>query len=109
MRSQSTTVGTRELKTRLGTYLRQVRAGATLVVTDRGRPIAELRPLEMPEDGLSYALDDLTARGVLGGTLGERLPLEDFEPIEAHTSSSDPAASDASLSDAVIADREDRF
>ena len=38
-------VGARELKTRLGTYLRRVREGRTLLVTDRGEPIAELRPL----------------------------------------------------------------
>lgn len=38
-------VGARELKTRLGTYLQRVREGRTLVVTDRGEPIAELRPL----------------------------------------------------------------
>ena len=37
------TVGSRELKTRLGTYLRQVREGMTLVVTERGLPVAELR------------------------------------------------------------------
>src|SRR3989304_5686519 len=36
-------VGARELKTRLGTYLRKVRQGSTLVVTDRGEPVAELR------------------------------------------------------------------
>jgi len=99
MVTQNRTVGTRELKTRLGTYLRQVREGATLVVTDRGRPIAELRPLAMAADGLHYALTDLTARGVLGGTLGERRPIDAFEAIEA----------ESSLSEAVIADREDRF
>ena len=38
-------IGSRELKTRLGAYLRQVRDGATILVTDRGEPIAELRPL----------------------------------------------------------------
>src|SRR5262245_49988787 len=38
-------VGARELKVRLGTYLRQVRQGRTLVVTDRGQPVAELRPI----------------------------------------------------------------
>ena len=31
-------VGARELKTRLGTYLHRVQGGATLVITDRGRP-----------------------------------------------------------------------
>ena len=42
---ERTAVGARELKTRLGTYLRRVREGRTLLVTDRGEPIAELRPL----------------------------------------------------------------
>jgi prevent-host-death family protein len=39
------TVGARELKTRLGGYLQKVRQGRTLVITDRGEPVAELRPL----------------------------------------------------------------
>jgi prevent-host-death family protein len=99
MITQGRTVGIRELKTRLETYLRQVREGATLVVTDRGRPIAELRPLAMAADGLHYAHTDLAARSVLGGTLGERKPLDAFEAIEA----------ESSLSEATIADREDRF
>jgi hypothetical protein len=30
--------GVRELKTRLGSYLREVRRGQTIVVTDRGEP-----------------------------------------------------------------------
>ena len=42
---ERTLVGARELKTRLGTYLRRVREGRTLLVTDRGEPVAELRPL----------------------------------------------------------------
>lgn len=39
-----TTVGVRELKNRLSHYLRLVRGGETLVVTDRGEIIAELKP-----------------------------------------------------------------
>ena len=38
-------MGARELKTRLGTHLRRVREGRTVLVTDWGEPIAELRPL----------------------------------------------------------------
>ncbi|MGH9323622.1 MAG: type II toxin-antitoxin system Phd/YefM family antitoxin [Vicinamibacteria bacterium] len=34
----------RELKTRLGTDLREVREGATIIVTQRGKPVVELRP-----------------------------------------------------------------
>jgi len=39
-----TTVGIRELKNRLSRYLKRVRAGERLVVTDRGEPVAILSP-----------------------------------------------------------------
>ena len=91
-------VGSRELKTRLGTYLRQVREGVTLIVTDRGRPVAELRPLERYGGSPEARLRELAALGVVSGEVGERLPLEPFEPIHG-----------TSLSEAIIEDREDRF
>jgi len=37
-------VGVRELKNRLSEYLRQVRAGERVLVTDRGEVVAELAP-----------------------------------------------------------------
>jgi antitoxin (DNA-binding transcriptional repressor) of toxin-antitoxin stability system len=37
-------VGIRELKNRLSEYLRAVRAGERVLVTDRGRVVAETRP-----------------------------------------------------------------
>ena len=40
------TVGVRELKDHLSDYLRRVREGELLVITDRGRPIGELGPVE---------------------------------------------------------------
>jgi len=40
------TVGVRELKAQLSHYLRQVKAGATLVITDRGQPVGRIVPLE---------------------------------------------------------------
>jgi len=94
------TVGARELKTRLGTYLRQVSEGATLIVTERGRPVAELRPLSLESGGLSYALASLSSRGLLGGEIRERGPLVEFEPVQNHG---------AAASEAVIEDRKDRF
>ena len=42
-----TTVGIRELKSKLSAFLRLVRAGETIYVTDRGEVVAELR---QPED-----------------------------------------------------------
>jgi prevent-host-death family protein len=38
------TVGVRELKDRLSEYLRQVRSGEGVLVTDRGEVVAELTP-----------------------------------------------------------------
>jgi prevent-host-death family protein len=35
-------VGSRELKNRLGRYLRMVKRGETLVITERNRPVAQL-------------------------------------------------------------------
>jgi prevent-host-death family protein len=44
------TVGIRELKTHLSRHLKRVRAGARLVVTERGRSIATITPVERPPD-----------------------------------------------------------
>lgn len=44
-------VGVRELKAHLSQYLARVRRGETVVVTDRGRPVARLTPappIELP-------------------------------------------------------------
>ena len=39
-----TAVGVRELKNQLSRYLKLVRAGERLVVTERGRPVAAISP-----------------------------------------------------------------
>lgn len=44
--SKEATVGIAELKARLSHYLREVRAGRTVTVLDRGRPVARLVPVE---------------------------------------------------------------
>jgi antitoxin (DNA-binding transcriptional repressor) of toxin-antitoxin stability system len=64
------TVGIRELKNRLSEYLRHVRSGESVLVTDRGEVIAEFSP---PGRGLADAsvpagLLGLARRGLL--TLG---------------------------------------
>ena len=43
-------VGSREFKNRLGRYLRAVRNGQTLLVTDRGQPVAKVSPPEQDFD-----------------------------------------------------------
>jgi prevent-host-death family protein len=50
-------VGIRDLKNRLSHHLDQVRAGAEVIVTDRGRPIARLVPIDGPTDRLAALID----------------------------------------------------
>jgi len=45
-----TTVGIRELKARLSTYLQQVKAGSTVVITDRGKPVGRIIPIKPSVD-----------------------------------------------------------
>jgi antitoxin (DNA-binding transcriptional repressor) of toxin-antitoxin stability system len=66
------TVGVRELKNRLSEYLRQVRSGESVLVTDRGEVVAELTA---PGQGSTDAsvpagLRALARRGL--ATLGSR-------------------------------------
>jgi prevent-host-death family protein len=44
------TVGIRELKAHLSRHLKRVRSGTRLVVTERGRAIASIQPIETPDD-----------------------------------------------------------
>jgi antitoxin (DNA-binding transcriptional repressor) of toxin-antitoxin stability system len=46
------TVGVRDLKNRLSEYIRHVRAGESVLVTDRGQVVAELSP---PGQGVTDA------------------------------------------------------
>lgn len=68
-----TTVGLRELKNRLGTYIDRVRKGERIAVTDRGKLIAELAPAARAT-GEAEALAELARRGELtpGRKLGKR-------------------------------------
>jgi len=63
-------VGLRELKNRLSEYVREVRSGEAVLVTDRGEVVAELTPPGQGSDERSVAagLVALARRGQL--TLG---------------------------------------
>ncbi len=70
-------VGVRELKAHLSQYLGRVRAGELVVVTDRGKPVARIEPID--GDALPERLRTLVAEGraVYRGRLA-RLP----EPVD---------------------------
>jgi prevent-host-death family protein len=50
------TVGVRDLKANLSRHLKRVRAGARLLVTDRGRSIATLAPVEAADEAWLHRL-----------------------------------------------------
>jgi len=69
-------VGIRELKNRLSEYIRLVREGEVVMVTDRGEVVAELRPPVENEELLRKypGLADLVRRGLA------RLPSKPHRP-----------------------------
>jgi prevent-host-death family protein len=89
-------VGIRELKNGLSRYLKRVRRGETIVVTDRGEPVARMIPAGVPEH-----IAKLMAEGRItwsGRPL--RLPPERVRP---------GPGPGPPLSDYISEDREDRF
>ena len=84
------TVGIKVLKNRLSEYLRLVAAGETILVTDRDRVVAELRPPAVAHPLLADPLiADMVTRGVMTlptvsvGPLPPRVPVMSLEEILA--------------------------
>lgn len=90
-------IGVRELRRDASQWLARVRAGETIVVTDRGRPVARLAPL-MPSDGY----DALLAEGRIQPGSG-RQPSEVLALLDAEL----PVDDGPSLSSALAALRRD--
>ena len=92
------TVEASELKIRLGMYLRRVRKGSVILVTERGRPVAQLRPLRKAATDEDEKLLDLATKGLVTPATA-RLP-QSVEPVPVHG---------GSIADTIVEDREDRF
>ncbi len=86
-------VGTRELKNKLSEYLRRVKAGETIIVTEHGQPIGQILPLAA---GLPERMQRLVAAG-LGEWDGNTLP--DYRPRATNQGP-------GSLADLILEDRE---
>lgn len=63
-------MGVRELKDRLSSYLRAAEKGERIIVTDRGRPVAELSPPKL--DQVGEARRELIEQGLLTPGKGNR-------------------------------------
>ncbi len=73
-------VGVRELRQNLSVYLRRVKAGETLEVTEHGQPVAQLAP--KPPKDLSR-LERLVAEGRASAAVGDLIdvgPLIELPP-----------------------------
>jgi prevent-host-death family protein len=87
------TIGIRELKANLSRHLKRVRSGTRLVVTERGRAIASIQPIEPRGDvAWAHALVDAGRARWSGGKPDGATP-----PV--------PVERGKTVSDAVIEDR----
>jgi prevent-host-death family protein len=66
--SHMETIGVRELRRYASRWLARVRAGETILVTDRGRPVARLAPVEEPA-----GYDRLVAEGMIAPGMSRSL------------------------------------
>jgi prevent-host-death family protein len=66
-----------EAKAKFSQLIRRVRQGSTIIVSHRGKPVAEIRPIRSADVGLEERLEQLERRGVL------RRPIDPEAPLEA--------------------------
>ena len=92
------TLGLREANQKFAKAIRAVRAGRDVVLTDRGRPIAVIRPIARADDD-EQTLERLAAAGIvrLARQPGPMPPAR-WKPVRVQG---------ASVSDAVYEDREE--
>lgn len=93
------TVGIKVLKNRLSEYIRMAEAGEVVLVTDRDRVVAELRP---PMERAPLAADALLADLVRRGVLTPPLMVREGPPPRM------PVAPTQRLLDELAADRGER-
>jgi prevent-host-death family protein len=77
-----TWVGIKDLRDSLSRHLSEVRAGRTVTVTDHGRPVARIVPVDRPT-----ALERLIAEGVVQPARSVKRPAP--EPLDVGSTVSD--------------------
>ncbi len=68
-----------EAKAKFSELIRRVREGRTIIVSYRGKPVAEIRPIESKDVSLQERIEQLERRGVL------QRPVEPEAPLKAVT------------------------
>ena len=98
------TVGIRQLKSGLSAYIRAVRNGETVAVTDRGEVVAELSPPKKSKK-VEHPFAEMARRGEI--TLGR--PLSAAEKAKLYGVRRKPLLKGITSAELLDADREDRF
>lgn len=91
-------VGVRKFKLQLGRYLKIVKEGGSVIITDRGRPIAEVAPIKKSDEDRNVIIREMAMSGEVTWHEFKR-PVE-FHPPELHGNP---------LSEQIIEDRADRL
>ena len=86
-------VGTRELKSKLSEYMRRVKTGQTIVVTEHGKPIGQIVPVKASVEERLHAM---VATG-LAEWDGQKL--KPYKPVAINRA-------DRQVSDLVVEDRQ---
>ena len=86
-------VGTRELKSKLSEYMRRVKSGQTIVVTEHGKPIGQIVPVKA---SLEERMLAMVATG-LAEWDGQKL--KPYKPVAINRG-------DRQVSDLVVEDRQ---
>ena len=92
------TVGLREANLHFAHYIKLVRNGQEILLTDRGTPVAVIRPVGGNQDPLELRLEELELAGVLKRAVTEKLPLH--EPV---------VCSGPPISETIAEMREERY
>lgn len=66
---QQTEAGIRQLKSNLSAYLRQVKAGGTVIITERGKPIGRITPVA---ESVEQRVEHLSQAGLVAWS-GQKL------------------------------------
>ena len=86
-------VGTRELKSKLSEYMRRVKSGQTIVVTEHGKPIGQIVPVKA---SLEERMQGLVAAGL---AVWDGQKLKPYKPVAINRG-------ERQVSDLVVDDRQ---
>lgn len=70
---RNTSVGIRDAKIHLSRYLKLVQKGNEVVITDHGRPVGKIVPIDNRDLPLQDRIDRLVAQGGIEPLTGERM------------------------------------